>query len=619
LRYNRSTPQSYAVRRTQAKPRMKYMPMVQRVPRWAMERIPAKERARVLDNARFLSRFISGTPNLLVKIHGGDEGFVTGMAPGDKFYIEIPDWGQYHLPLSGYDKYRIYRGGVYHEGLHVAHTPKELFIAMRDMLPGDCDLINILEDRRIEDIGQEEWPGSLPERLYEQAYAYALRPPVDLLEKALRAKRGEGVAREATTVEAFLQRMLIGRIKGADGLSPEILERVEKAAKEAEEELEKLRREGLKGDELALRMVALKDRVKQILNVTGDVDTEGGDGGDGGGGGGGRGWAKGPWEKTFTEKYAKERKAGKEKTKKEMDEYLEKGKKKAEEEKQDEEKREPAKEDWEAAKKGSQQTRKEWEQMTGGPEAGESEIDRFFIPVAVEGDTSQYRDRRFMERMAEALKEWKVRRKVTPSEVGAKLSVRQYIRDKEKPFLTTVRRSAAGRKILIITDFSGSIEPRQEDYKRALVSASEVLDGIGANVAVFGFGGDLTSPQYLFKVKGFEERKWRPAHSAKLAGVDADGRTPTHRVYEFLADYIRKHRPDVTVTTTDGKPDEVYETMEKVRELKRHTRMVAMGIEPEPDSSNVSELLRRFGYHKTLSIRSLDELPERLVRLLAPE
>jgi hypothetical protein len=232
-----------------------------------------------------------------------------------------------------------------------------------------------------------------------------------------------------------------------------------------------------------------------------------------------------------------------------------------------------------------------------------------------------FRDLGFISEMNTALRDWRTGFMTKHGASGSKLSVKEFIRPKgEEPFISRVQQSAAGRKILLVADFSGSICTMQDSYKRAIVSTMEVLDGIGSQTALFSFGGQTGDPEPKFlKVKKFEEPKWLPVHAARASALEAAGGTPTDKAYAGLADYIRKHKPDVTLTLTDGSPDDEASTIDQIRKLKPNTRMVAFGIGENPGSAqNITGQLNKFGYAKVFGVYGISGLPNKVVNLIAP-
>jgi chemotaxis protein histidine kinase CheA len=291
-------------------------------------------------------------------------------------------------------------------------------------------------------------------------------------------------------------------------------------------------------------------------------------------------------------------------------------------------------EDVEAAKKGASNVASEFDQANRvTPDLETSD----FEPVVAAADPQLYRDQKFISDMNTALKDWRTGFKTHTGAAGSKFKVKEYIKSKgEAPFVTRIQQSAKGRKILVIGDFSGSVGPFEDDYKKAIVSSMEVLDGIGSKTAFFAFGGQRgeevmvqlggpNGPSYnngrssFFKIKKFEEPRWLQVHSAKTSALINAGSTPTAETYERLKSYIKKHRPDVTLTLTDGGPDNSQGTISAISELKHHTKMVAFGIGGDLRSSeHLTQKLKEFGYTQVFGVSSVNEIPRKLVGIIAP-
>jgi hypothetical protein len=288
------------------------------------------------------------------------------------------------------------------------------------------------------------------------------------------------------------------------------------------------------------------------------------------------------------------------------------------EEQEEEEAETVSPEDVEVAKEGADDVNDEFRNA----EKVQTDQDTpFFEPVVAATDPSVFRDLSFISEMNTALRDWRTGFMTKHGASGSKLSVKEYIRTKgEEPFISRVQQSAAGRKILLVADFSGSICTMQDSYKRAIVSTMEVLDGIGSQTALFSFGGQTGDPEAKFlRVKKFEEPKWLPIHAARASALEAAGGTPTDKAYAGLADYIRKHKPDVTLTLTDGSPDDEASTINQIRKLKPNTRMVAFGIgENLEGAKNIAEQLNKFGYAKVFGVYGISGLPNKVVNLIAP-
>jgi hypothetical protein len=553
--------------------------------------------ANVMDVTYFLAKYLSGKNNVVVspqRAVGGFSAQVRRNVRGQSYYqINLPHWDNFDLPVKGFDKYRIYREGVWHESCHVKYTPIGLFGATSHN-PVIHDLVNIIEDRRIEDLGAREWRGYIPERLYVQAYAWALRPSVDKL-PTLPEQR----------YEAFIQRLLIGKYKGK--LPKEDADIVEEVAKKVENELARIEKE--KNDWRIEKVVLdLAEEAAKKLNVTNMPDPRP------------RGGSNSSWEATFTEDYAKVADVDEKEVEKDMDEFFKEKEKQAKEPKEEEGEAKPTeitKEDVEQAKKGSVDARNEYEKIQK-----KEPIDPDLIswqPVAAQSTASEYRDSRFINTMNTFLQAWKEGYKRIVGKSGASFSVKEYIRKQDEPFITRLKQSVKGKKVLIVADFSGSMTDHEIDYKRALISAVEVLNSIGSNLAFFTFAEDPAQGTGFFRVKTFEEPKWTNMHSAKLAALETGyGSTPTGSAYRALSKYVQRHKPEITVTVTDGEPDSVLDASEMIMRLKKHTRMVAFGISAPnlPAKERMEKSLREQGYHKSFAVTNVYDIPPKLVNLL---
>jgi hypothetical protein len=148
--------------------------------------VPVQAVANVMDVTNFLAKYLSGQQNVVVSPSKNPAVRILrwtaqNIQKGKQIWsVNVPHWAYFDLPVKGFDKYRVYRVGVWHEACHVRFTPLHLFDALKDQKDEVVrELINVIEDRRIEELGVKEWPGYLPERIYQQAYGYALRPSVD--------------------------------------------------------------------------------------------------------------------------------------------------------------------------------------------------------------------------------------------------------------------------------------------------------------------------------------------------------------------------------------------------------------------------------------------------------
>jgi hypothetical protein len=602
--------------------------------------------ANVMDVTYFLSRYLSGSQDVAVSPDSGG-GYSVGpdnMRRGGGYKqiyrIHVPDWRSYQIPVQGFNRYRIYRSGLWHETQHVKHTPPEVFRILPNIPPVEKHFLNIVEDRRIEELGVKDWPGYLPERLYTQAYAYALRPDVTGMYQA--AEPASSYANQNARVEAFLQRMLIGKVKGS--LPQSEMQLVELVSKETETKIKTLnsRLEKLTPHSLTQEIVDIYRNAQRKLQIDPKMQNRSQQQGQSQSQQSAEQPSEPEYIETFTTDYAQKSEDRQEKeemnkqkpgqapqppkdpmeeVEKQMHDFFKEKKANAQHQERDDKNQVPPEEatqtDVDQAEKGSASVQNEYSKIQKKLPMDPS-IGPEIIPVATQAPAEDFRDQNFITKMNTELRVWKTGYKTVVGASGARLSIPHYIRFKEEPFATRLKQSVRGRKVLVIADFSSSISGQDAEYKRAIVSGLEVLDGIGSKTALFGFGRDPIQGVTFFSVKRFEEQKWTRTHANKLAAVEPGGSTPTAEIYTELRNYIRKQRPYITITLTDGGPDDTEATVNAVRELKKHTRMVAIGIAgSNPKYKNdMEQMLKTFKYHDSFAVGDIQEIPPRLVKTI---
>ena len=181
-----------------------------------------------------------------------------------------------------------------HNSMHARYTPEKVYGigAEKDKVvdPLRHDIANILEDRRIEDLGAKMWPGYKSERLFSNAYFWSQRMNVGEFYKIYLANyydpqkgdfdlsRISPQQRQAVLKwlkqrlshmrhEAFLQRIITGKIKGAEDLPLEERRRIEDVAAYAEDELKKITKENISEDRIYQTLKRLTDKVIKDLQL----------------------------------------------------------------------------------------------------------------------------------------------------------------------------------------------------------------------------------------------------------------------------------------------------------------------------------------------------------------
>ena len=569
----------------------------------------------IMDIASFLGRYLSGRKEVAVSAHRTG-AFSTSLEqqqirgrPRPLYRIRIPKWDDYKVNLDEFSKYRLFRHGVYHEAMHVRYTPPLLIVGFGKNEPTIYrEVMNVIEDRRIEDLGQEEWPGYLPERLFVQAYAYAVRPDVGAIYNLNLPE--DHPENQRAVFEAFLQRMLIGRIKGEDRLPAQLRSKIEKLAEKIERALKRLKKSKEDLNRVYDEVAELTRMTVKELNLEPKYHIQLNNSG-----------SQSSWDDTFTSDSTKPKKE----LQQDMEEFFQEKEKEAVKERRGREikKKNPnivTDEDVQQARHGSADVQTEFTKVKSG-KTMPKELEFGWASAVSRSSASPFRDQGFISKMKTLLKDWRIGYRDLYAKAGSKLSIPAYIRTRGKEaFKRRIKTSAKGQKVLVIADLSGSIKDSEHKYKTALISSLEVIDSIGVKTALFTFATDPSLGDGFYAVKTFEEPRWTANHSSKLAALLAEYPcTPTADVYRLLNDYIQKHKPQITVTVTDGAPDNAVATANEVRKLKRHTRMVAFGIATGViKHKDMRQMLKKFGYNRSVAVRDIHELPPKLVKLIAP-
>jgi len=644
----------------------------------------AQSQAAVVEISRFLGTYLSGFPDAAVypNATGAEE-----YSCEEDGTIHVPEWGKYQVGVQGLNKWRIYRGGLWHETQHLKYSPKDLWTYYADAL--EKDVSNIVEDRRIESAGVKWHTGYLPEKIYSDAYAYAIRPSVEDLWNRYEQAQNDFVAgnlsREHVDTalfdvrrEALLQNVIGGFQKGKlpqaeqariDDVSKTVIKSIGQLNETVEangwsprdsSDSKKIMDGVDKIVQYAISSLSLKTLAKN-KNFSDQTD----------------------WDQTFSPEVSRDARGGssqeahRQKVQADIDEFFgkkrreqqdkqgqdsgqgegqkkkddkqgsglsqgkDRKKKKGEKEgsssgQQGKEGKEggkagsgngagqhPTAEELDAAQNGSADIIAEFKNIQQGTGFETPEgLNRGWEPVIASLPTGGYDDIVFKRDMQKRMRDWHSGRKVEVEKSGQILNVGAFVSSHgKKSFYRIEQKSIKGQKYVFLLDFSVSQKSREDAYKKAMINTVETLAGVGGKVAVFVFGGTENGQSGFLRVKTFEQGLWKPSDSGRLAGLTASlGYTPTGTAYSKLTSYIAKHRPQYFVTVTDGSPSDRTVTQDKVRELKRKTKMVAFGI-PESasneDREDMAQTLKDFRYDKTF-VATVDEIPTKIVDLIAP-
>ena len=255
--------------------------------------------ANITDIALFLAKFLSGKNEISITPEEYYSGFACRIEKigGREYYnIIVPRGDKYNLPLDPKSKYRIYRSSIWHEACHARYTPEKVFSIGANVKKDEVkdplrhDVANILEDRRIEDLGTRMWPGYKSERLFSNGYFWSQRMNVGEFYKTyldnyydpqkgdfdlsnIDPKQRQSALKwlkqrlSYMRYEAFLQRIITGKIKGAEDLPLEERRRIEDVAAYAEDELKKITKEKISEDRVYRTLKSLTEKVIKDLQL----------------------------------------------------------------------------------------------------------------------------------------------------------------------------------------------------------------------------------------------------------------------------------------------------------------------------------------------------------------
>jgi len=177
-----------------------------------------------------------------------------------------------------------------------------------------------------------------------------------------------------------------------------------------------------------------------------------------------------------------------------------------------------------------------------------------------------------------------------------------------KPFIAEDKLEAKVR-IAVLIDHSGSIWPFKSDYKEMTVILCQALQKVGIRYALFAFNQPLDLSEVVVWMIKDGSRPFDRMAVNRLQQIEADGETPLAEVYGMLLPVLTRWRIQKFITFTDGVPDNMAETSRAIKILQRK------GIQMSAVSYRYFDT-RHLPYDRFDMIRDLDELPKALIRLL---
>ncbi len=232
-------------------------------------------------------------------------------------------------------------------------------------------------------------------------------------------------------------------------------------------------------------------------------------------------------------------------------------------------------------------------------------------------DENRIYDLDLINKTKTALKEWRSGWKENYDYHGEELDVEHYIERHQKVFMND-KKIAIDIKISLLLDLSSSIEDNEIEYKKAAVALCEGLEYLRIKFSVYAFNTESRAIKcWIIK---HQNVGWGPLYAKRLMKIKPLGGTPLAEVYGILQPVINSFKPDIFVTLTDGEPSDTDAVRKTVISYKRNgMRMIAIGLGVDTnDSINIGYNLRYLNYEKTLSLskKRLQDLPKKVLNLL---
>jgi hypothetical protein len=235
-------------------------------------------------------------------------------------------------------------------------------------------------------------------------------------------------------------------------------------------------------------------------------------------------------------------------------------------------------------------------------------------------DESKIYDYNLINKVKTALKEWKSGWKENYDYQGEELEVEYYIERHQKVFIND-KKISINVKISILLDLSSSIEDNEIEYKKSAVALCEGLEYLGIKFSVYAFNTESKAIK-CWMIKPHNVR-WGSIYAKRLMKIKPLGGTPLAEVYGILQPAINSFKPDIFVTLTDGEPSDMDAVRKTVTSYKRNgIRMIAIGLGVDiNDAIGIGYNLKYLNYEKTLSLskKRLQDLPKKVLGLLTLE
>jgi hypothetical protein len=219
-----------------------------------------------------------------------------------------------------------------------------------------------------------------------------------------------------------------------------------------------------------------------------------------------------------------------------------------------------------------------------------------------------------------ALREWRSGWKEKYDFSGDEIEIENYIEKQSKIFISD-KKIAINAKISVLLDLSSSIEDNEIEYKKATVALCEGLEYLGIKFSIYAFNTESRMVK-CWVIKPPTAR-WGSIYARRLMQVKPIGGTPLAEIYKILQPSISAFKPDIFVTLTDGEPADMDAVRSVVLSYKRSgVEMIAIGLGSDlGDAIGIGHNLKYLNYQRilTLSKKRLQDLPKKVLGLLTAE
>jgi hypothetical protein len=242
------------------------------------------------------------------------------------------------------------------------------------------------------------------------------------------------------------------------------------------------------------------------------------------------------------------------------------------------------------------------------------------IPDNMGIDETAIYDFDLINKVKTALKEWKSGWKEKYDFTGDEIEIENYIEKQPKVFISD-KKIAINVKISVLLDLSSSIEDHEIEYKKATVALCEGLEYLGIKFSIYAFNTESRTVK-CWVIKPPTAR-WGAIYARRLMQVKPIGGTPLAEIYKILQPTISAFKPDIFVTLTDGEPSDMDAVRSIVLSYKRNgVEMIAIGLGADlGDAIGIAYNLKYLNYQRilTLSKKRLQDLPKKVLGLLTTE